>query len=151
MLHKWLIGEAPGRGREDRLPFAGPCETRWAHVIGHDWRSRFHVVNLLDYWPGSGGEKGATLPALEASIAASAILRTIANSRPVSALFLCGLRVAAAFRVPRGEFFERAYARSIDGFELPTFVVPHPSGVSHWWNDPANVERARAFFAEWTA
>lgn len=27
-------------------------------------------------------------------------------------------------------------------------VVPHPSGVNRWWNDPANRDRAREFFAE---
>lgn len=27
-------------------------------------------------------------------------------------------------------------------------VAPHPSGLSHWWNDPANVERARAFYVD---
>lgn len=25
------------------------------------------------------------------------------------------------------------------------YVLPHPSGVNRWWNDPANLEAARAF------
>jgi uracil-DNA glycosylase len=30
-------------------------------------------------------------------------------------------------------------------------VAPHPSGRSRWWNNPENVERARAFFRELVA
>jgi hypothetical protein len=25
-------------------------------------------------------------------------------------------------------------------------VAPHPSGISHWWNEPANVRRAKRFW-----
>ncbi len=37
------------------------------------------------------------------------------------------------------------------GIEVPrgeVATVPHPSGRNLWWNDPANRERARAFFRE---
>jgi hypothetical protein len=30
-----------------------------------------------------------------------------------------------------------------DGFDVA--VIPHPSGVNHWWNDPANRRRFAEF------
>jgi hypothetical protein len=56
-----------------------------------------------------------------------------------SFVLLAGHRVAAAFGVREG------YLREFVLQGVPAAVVPHPSGVNRWWNDPANVARASAF------
>ena len=59
-----------------------------------------------------------------------------------SAAYLCGLRVARAFGV-RGRIADLAgkTAGEIGGCRL--VVLPHPSGLNLWWNDPRNVRRLR--------
>jgi len=56
---------------------------------------------------------------------------------------LLGGKVAAAFYMHRRPLF-----RWLDEFGDGALVAvaPHPSGVSRWWNDPANLRRARRFW-----
>ena len=54
-------------------------------------------------------------------------------------VLLAGRGVAGAFGVDL-PFFLWAEERG-----MMVAVVPHPSGVSRWWNDPANERRARRF------
>lgn len=49
---------------------------------------------------------------------------------------LLGRRVARAFGLQDQRLFD---------FVDHVAVMPHPSGRSHWWNDPGNERRARAF------
>jgi hypothetical protein len=53
-------------------------------------------------------------------------------------IVLAGRRVPKAFGVS-GEFLtvEGKYA-----------LIPHPSGLNHWWNDHVNRERAKEFFGD---
>jgi hypothetical protein len=63
-----------------------------------------------------------------------------ARMRPRGRVLLLGRGVATAFgqaRRPILQWFDLRGARAA--------VFPHPSGISHWWNDPRNVARARRF------
>lgn len=52
---------------------------------------------------------------------------------------LLGRRVAAAFGVSAPYFSVARVAGAA------VVVVPHPSGVNHWYNEPENVARMRRF------
>lgn len=56
---------------------------------------------------------------------------------------LLGSRVAAAFKAEGLDMFRWTMAT-----DRSTQIAraPHPSGRSHWWNDPENVESARRFW-----
>jgi hypothetical protein len=92
-------------------------------------------VNLIKRWPGPSASrnKGDAFPLERAARAAA---RLELGDGPV---ILLGKGVAGAFGA-RADFFE--------WFELRgrrAVVIPHPSGVSRWWNEPANRRRASRF------
>lgn len=125
-----LVGEAPGRRPGRTL---SGLDRRLASLA---WAPR---VNLLDRYPGSAG-KGARFPIAPARGAAERLLYAV----PEADLLLVGGRVASAFGLRRFEydwleFFERE-GRSFA-------VVPHPSGIVRWWNEPEN-RRAAELFAD---
>ena len=60
---------------------------------------------------------------------------------PWGRYLLCGRRVAAAF----GFRADVAYLRWYRWEGKWYAVIPHPSGIVRWYNDPANVQRARRF------
>lgn len=114
------------------LPLEGPCGDRLARLAGmpghRELRRRARLVNLLPAWPGKSG-KGDAFPLREARDRARRL-------RTRGTVLLAGRVVAAAFGLADAEYFEPRGR---------FHVIPHPSGVSHWWNDPANVRRARRF------
>ena len=133
-----IVGEAPSM-RTSR-PFAGRSGDRLAELFGYESRAAladsWRLVNLLGYWPGPETTgNGSAFPAAEARAAAARI-------RLADGSLLCGRRVAAAFGLVNAPYFAW---RDVDGRRVA--VVPHPSGVSRWWNDPENVARAREFLA----
>jgi len=91
-------------------------------------------INLLDEWPGSSG-KGSAFPIKDAMFTAATFRL---GFKQYDAVFLAGKRVAKAFGV-EAEYFDK-----VEG-DTPIYVVPHPSGINTWWNDPCNRERARQF------
>lgn len=65
---------------------------------------------------------------------------------------LLGSRVAAAFDAEHLPVMEWTKAvlpneRTIDWSGALIARAPHPSGRSHWWNDPENVAAARRFWS----
>lgn len=129
-----IVGEAPSM-RTSR-PFAGASGRRLAELADaslDDLRGRFRLVNLLAHWPGPNPHgKGAAWNARAARDRAATV-------RLPPGSLLCGRRVARAFGRSSQPFFEW-----VGGVA----VIPHPSGVSRWWNDPGNYELARRFVRE---
>ncbi len=125
---------------------------------------RSYHVNLLNRWPGPEG-KGSEFPLEEAREYAAQFVRAIATPSvlsvegelycyfdgkkfpPPSLVMLAGRRVARAFRLPAAR--KREYFETIEECEVlagyPVVVVPHPSGLNHWWNDPVNRRLAKGF------
>lgn len=135
-----VIGEAPAK--KGSAPFensrSGERIRSWSSAEGILPAHRFKFVNLFDSpMPKQG--KGREFPAREAATRAKG-LHLPANT---SCIVLAGKRVAAAFGLRSAEYF---CCREICG--LPAYVMPHPSGVNRWWNDPVNASRARAFFIQ---
>jgi len=134
-----LVGEAPNRTGDARRPLDGRVGARLAGFAGLDvaaYRRRFARVNVLGAWPGASGGKGAAFYHDVAAREATRLRRRFRGRRTV---VLLGQRVARAFGVRPDYFVERRVAGA------RVFVVPHPSGIVRWYNDPANVARMRRF------
>lgn len=146
-----LVGQAPARSsRPGSWPLDGPCGRRLARLAGlsgyDELTAVFAVANLLPEFPGKDG-KGDRWPIVEARSRAAAMLPTLLEFDRV---LLLGRHVAEAFGVParRKDFLEwfvlDAEPRAGEDVTWAA-VFPHPSGVSHWWNDPGNLAAAEGF------
>lgn len=91
-------------------------------------------VNVLEAHPGRSGKGDAFHLPTARKLTTGLLARLAAHPGPV---VLLGRGVASA--LGRGG---QAWFEWVDG----AAVAPHPSGISHWWNDPANIRRARRFW-----
>lgn len=137
-----LVGQAPSR-TSSAIAFGGDSGARLARLLGMSLSDLLRVVdttNLLPGWPGrSSSGKGDAFPMAAARRAAAELA---AREDPSRAFLLAGMSVARAFGVARLGFLRWGL---LGGRRVA--VIPHPSGVSRWWNDGANRARARAFLA----
>lgn len=128
-------------------------------------------VNLIDEYPGKGDKNnphGDAFPMVEARSAARWFVRThdfeprwghlLRAPRP---FVMVGANVAEAFGtkwVPSFVWHKlfllrdgRTTVKSMSDFAVDPLacykfaMIPHPSGVNRFWNDPANVRRAKKF------
>ena len=144
-----IIGQAPAMNTEGKAAFSGKSGPKFAELLGVEhlrlWDT-FDVVNLIDYYPGKPKDKtkrGDAFPMREAKYAAEG-MRKLMNER---AVVMVGRNVARAFKVHTLDFFDwfvDAAGYGDCGF-FRYCVVPHPSGISRYWNDPERVERAKLF------
>lgn len=149
-----LIGEAPAPdstkkhldvalacralGMRPKPGICGYLRTRHRDLFGFVMVTAH--VNLLRRWPGPQG-KGSRFPVEEGRQAAQGMLQDLERREDdPTHLILCGRRVAAAFGI-RSAFFEWHFYLA----ERPVVVVPHPSGVSTWYNDRGNRKKALEF------
>lgn len=141
-----LIGQAPGPATDPGRPLSGRCGARLADLCGLELESflnRFERVNLIETFPGKAG-KGDAFPIEQARLGA---VRLMTSGRLFCrrTVFLGG-NVWRAFGWP-GEIAKVPLFKWAGGMQpMMMAFAPHPSGVSRWWNDPANEERARRFF-----
>lgn len=134
MSRPLLLGESPSRDSDPLTPFSGRSGDRLRALLGRELEDVFDVRNLLPAWAGPAG-KGSLWPRIEARHAALALLPEIEGRRVV----MCGRRVASAFGV-------RPDVPFLTWLPLDRYaVIPHPSGVVRWWNEPGNVEAAAGF------
>lgn len=132
-----FVGQAPGHGGDGRPPFLGRVGRRLsslARLPESDFRRRARFANVLSLWPGKSG-KGDAFPAGLAREAAARF-----RFRDGERVVLAGMAVARAFRLnPRPLLTWRPFGPAT------VAVLPHPSGVNRWWNDPRNVAAAGRF------
>lgn len=138
----WLIGEQNPYGSDPKFALyplpPRAAGGRFARVLGLDDRAYLRAFvrrNLLtaDRW---------SVPA-----ARSAADQILAEHPAHDRMVLLGARVAAAFGLSfRDHLCE--VRRELVGTTSPqvrdVLVVPHPSGLSRAWNDPATAPRVRA-------
>lgn len=141
-----FIGEAPSpsTSRFGSHPLVGMTGARlaaWAGVSPAEFRRRCGCVNLFDRvpqrWDRRSAEDRAAWLWVELCKPHDGTGREL---RGVDVVVLLGDKVADAFR-----------CRSVRPFTVsqtsgPAIaVMPHPSGLNHYWNDEANVRRAERF------
>lgn len=134
-----FVGQAPSGRGDPRRPVTGRIGARLMRLCGglslRDYCLLFGRLNLLAEFPGKNG-KGDAFPIDEARRRAAWISRSLGGRRVV----LLGGGVARAFGLSRPRLLE--WTR-IQDFEAA--VVPHPSGINRWWNDPENEAKAAEF------
>ena len=124
-----IVGVDPGRRGQSPLPGGSPSGRRLSSLCDltpDEFEDRFDRINLhSDY----GSSESSDWRAAEN-------LRPILRGRRVIAL---GRRVAKALKFP-----QETLGWSLQP-ECIAATVPHPSGLSRWWNDPENESAARLF------
>lgn len=152
-----LLGEAPGRGKDAvaRLrPLSGAIGVRLCRLAGlpeddtagtsreeHCYatlREAFDCANVLDHWPGPHG-KGAAFPRALAEQGVRALVAA-GTLHPGRVVVCLGRRVTDLFGRPGHVPFHRWFP-SPGGLRLAG--IPHPSGLTRNYNDPAERELAR--------
>lgn len=136
-----LVGEAPGRG--EGKPLEGAIGLRLSALFGlslEEYLAKTERMNLLDRFPGlQGGGKGTLFPKKAAMAAYELKWRELSHKRVI---FL-GKRVAEVCGV---DIMEYLYWQRYGGGEAA--IIPHPSGIVQWWNDPDNELAAREFLTK---
>lgn len=100
------------------------------------------ATNLFHEWPGADG-KGSAFPIQEARER----VRKLERRNPKRVAFvLLGKRLGRAFGLD-GKY-RPGYLQWQEVRGRMVCVFPHPSGINQWWNDPANVAAAEAFWKE---
>lgn len=117
-----IVGEAPNNSGRHTVPGVILSRLRPLSIPRR---------NLLLEWPGGQG-KGSSFPLELAGEAARKLMRVTPRARP---LILAGTRVARAFGLKRSQY---EFLRWFEFRGRRIAVVPHPSGIVRWWNDPKN-------------
>ena len=135
-----LVGQAPGRNGDPATPLLyGGTGSKLTALFGMSERQyleRFDRINVLDFWPGKSG-KGDKFPTREATRSAAIKSKQIIGRR----VLFVGISPAAAFGFKPQPLRWRKFNGGIAA------ILPHPSGVNKWWNDPANRKTARRFMS----
>lgn len=97
---------------------------------------RLEATNLLETFPGHAAGKGDHFPRRRARRCA----KKMCGSLRGRTVLLAGKRVAEAFGVVTDYLTWHDHP---EGFRA--VVIPHPSGVNRWWNDPENRRRFLRF------
>lgn len=140
-----IVGQAPSRTSAGNPAFSGKSGPRLAEMLGVEHRDLwklFEVVNVLDFYPGPDAWGGDVFP-LEAAKTRAAAMKSSFRGRRV---VYVGKNVARAFGASVGYFEWGEEMLDQDSFRF--CVIPHPSGVSRFWNAEENVVRARTFGRE---
>lgn len=152
-----IVGQAPGeRGHQNSVPYAGASGVTlrsWLALAGFDEGAlfeRFYLTSVTKCFPGpSATGKGDRAPSpAEIRLCRDHLDREIALLDPEIVLTLG--RVAATALVgplPLDQLVGTLHHGERAGRAFLVLPLPHPSGVSHWLNAPANKARLRAALA----
>ena len=135
-----FVGQSPSRETEGLPPFVGKCGQFLAELMGTTQEQMLldhDFINVLDHWPGKG-LNGDKWPLTEATVAAQKKLESLRGRTVV----LLGKNVARAFN--KGlwrylEWYEIRSPKNLADVVVPAVtIVPHPSGVNRYYNNPDN-------------
>ncbi len=136
-----IIGEAPSKNETTPRPIEGRIGRRLARLAGlslPEFLAHFDRVNLLDVRQDTA-EHGFTFDRLAAIDAAYRLQQTFAHNQII---LLLGHRVADAFGIVKRIYFIEQRFTVMRG-EIR--ILPHPSGINRWWNDPRHMLEAETF------
>jgi uracil-DNA glycosylase len=143
MKRPMIVGQAPAKGNDGKPPFAGKSGARLARLAGvgdsgDALPHHFKLVNLIEKYPGRGGDKGDLFDREEAGAKAMEVLSDLIRGKQRRWVLLMGRNVARCFGQSDREY--------LVAFGLTPWaqglVFPHPSGINRWWNSTADEERA---------
>lgn len=135
-----FIGQAPSKETEGKPPFVGRAGALLASLMDTTQEKMLEendFINVLNFWPGKGigGDK---FPMDQATEAAKKIVPQLRGR----IVILLGSNVARAFGVKSFKYAEYYEIRNPDRpseILVPTIaVIPHPSGVNRYYNNPNN-------------
>ena len=124
-----FVGMNPAHQGDPDTPLEGRIGKRFAKLLQitpEQFAADFERVNL-NYLPLSSFDYE------EAARRADSIIR----NKEIRKVVVCGQRVCGCFWLP----FLPLHTK-IRGGRKAYFILPHPSGLNRWWNDPENVVRA---------
>lgn len=134
-----IVGEAPSKNQDPERPIEGRIGKRlalFANLSYEAYLEHFERVNLLHLRQDDGTK--FIFDNVAAAEEAKRLRQAWDYGRQV---LLLGNRVAKAFGV-QGPCFERLV------YDHDFYIVPHPSGLNRFYNDPANRHQARAFLSQ---
>ena len=147
-----IVGQAPsGKAGDEQAPaLNGLAERRLARLAGVSvetlWE-HFDRRNLLGQFPGRKARTGVHARGNYARHGSTGDCFPLEDARRAAQSFSCdefvlivllGLNVARAFDFPQPALFAQRQV-CVNGRTQTWLVLPHPSGVSHFWNRPENV------------
>lgn len=130
-----FVGQGPSQEGDPYRPLEGTLGDKLGDLLGiTDFVPSFARINLNSEWIAKvGGDgKGDVFDLAEGRITAGVLLRG-SWTRYV----LLGQKVAGCFDA-NGVVLD-TIRHGVKSF----FLLPHPSGINRWWNDPENVRRAK--------
>lgn len=139
-----IVGQAPARSG-DGTPFSGRSGNRLCQLLGvtsvDDLKQWFELDNLIpDKLPKRPSGRGDMFHVKRAERHAREL---VANSPGGRIIIACGRQVWTAFGCDLSiEWFGDCLLPNAKGELVVLKLFPHPSGLSHFWNDHANVQRA---------
>jgi uracil-DNA glycosylase len=143
-----IIGQAPARSGGP--PITGRCGEKLADLLGismEKFLETFVRGNLIQEWPGKSG-RGDEFPRSLGIMAAFQIMSS--GALKDRRIVLLGREVARCFRITPDK---ADYLDKVDLVGGRALLLPHPSGVSRWWNcsrrSTAAKRALRAFLAEY--
>lgn len=148
-----LVGQAPSASAQGVLGASGARLAKLAGLGLEEYAARFARANLLDAWPGPAGRLGGgdAFDLADARAAWRDLLPHV-HGRPVVLLGRHVARAAGLADAPWWEWAALSWRPRRRGWlRAQVAVVPHPSGVSRWWNDPDGVLRAAAWWSRLAA
>lgn len=144
-----LLGQAPARAGDGR-PFSGPSGQKLCAVLGIDYyaglANAFDLRNLIsEVQMRKANSKGDLFPK---DVAAENWKRMRETLEPGRIILAAGRSVSTVLSLPpRCPLFE-PYPIEVPEGVVTVYSIPHPSGISHWWNSPRNVRMAKDFLID---
>ncbi len=143
-----FIGQAPSRHGDPTKPLTGRVGEKLAalaSMVPMEFYLSVVRTNLLPYYVGTNGN-GDAFPMPEARRNAFK-MAPVLDGRTV---VFVGRRVTEAFGYKADWFtWGKGYFAAEDKtVRIKYAAIPHPSGRNRFWNDPTNVQEARAFMTE---
>lgn len=139
-----FIGQAPAEKDDPASPLSGRSGRILAGLMDisiEEFLDTFDRANLFNKWPGKNG-KGDAFDVHKAARNAHLLV----NNNPIfeyKAIIVLGQKTTKALGFKDDTFMQW------QKFSRPWVVVfPHPSGVSHWWNNNRNRKAAKEFLTE---
>ncbi len=142
MRRALLIGQGP-HGENPGPPLGGRIGKFLGGLVGTDYaglEARFTIVNFSDQYRGKAKHgKGDVPPEPGDGLRNERFMHLLATHR-VWVIF--GKTTARAMGAVRPEYLRWYVIRDRIRDKIAYVILPHPSGIVRWWNDPKNKRKA---------